>query len=432
MKILQLEINDLKKIRAVEIHPRSGKPVILTGDNGNGKSSVLDAIVLALANNGLEDPIRHGRPSASVRLTLGADKAEYLLERRITKKGSYLTLTDAEGNTVQKAQTFLNGLLGNYAFDPLEFTRLKSKPQVEALKEAAGLDFAELDAERAEKYATRTEVNRQGKEIKARFDAMEAPADDVPAEELSASTLMENLQSLREKAMLVERTAEETERANTRLSEAKAEVDRIQKLLIDAQTKVTGLSTKAEESRADEVEAISEAPDAAALTAAKEAVEAVDRTNAAVRAARTYRETEEELKRLRVQTGKLNREIEVIDETKADAVKNSSLPLDGLELTDDGVMFNGTFFSQLSTAEQIRVSTLVAMSQNPGLKLILIREGALMNSANLTMIASLANDQGYQLWIEKFQENASDIGLHIEDGSIVVEDGKKTEEEEEA
>ena len=92
--------------------------------------------------------------------------------------------------------------------------------------------------------------------------------------------------------------------------------------------------------------------------------------------------------------------------------------VDGLELTDDGVLFGGTFFSQMSTAEQIRISTLVAMSQNPALKIILIREGALMNRANLAMIAELGKERGYQLWIECFREEPGSNGLHITDGAI--------------
>lgn len=418
MKIIELIINDLKKIKAVEIHPETGKPVILTGDNGNGKSSILDGIVLALTNSGLEDPIRHGRPSASVKITLGVDKAEYLLERKVTKKNSYLTLTDADGIPVQKAQTFLNGLLGNYGFDPLEFTRLKSKAQVEALKEAAGLDFAELDAKRATAYVTRTEIGRKGKEVKARFDAMEIPEEGLPEEEQSATGLIAALRKLEEKQSAI--IAGEKEKASSQdfiakhketirkmedeLAQSKADLEQAEE---DFGKLVAGLET-----------AKKSAPTEFEIAEANKAIESLDHTNAKIRDARTYRETQEELKHLRNQHGKLEREIEVIDETKAEAIKTSDLPLDGLELTDDGVMFNGTFFSQLSTAEQIRVSTLVAMSQNPGLRIIIIREGALMNSANLKMISDLAAEQDYQLWIEKFQEEKSTTGLHIVDGEI--------------
>lgn len=427
MNILQLEINDLKKIRAVEIHPESGKPVILTGDNGNGKSSVLDAIVLALSNTGLEDPIRHGRPSASVKITLGSDKAEFLLERKVTKKGAYLTLTDAEGVPVQKAQTFLNGLLGNYAFDPLEFTRLKSKQQVEALKEAAGIDFTDLDRDRAEAYAARTEINRQGKDLKSRFDAMPAPAEGVPAEEISAVELMDNLRTLETAHRAISEADANVTTAKAVHAQAVAAVAKLKEQLAAAEETERDMKVVLATRNKELFQATEKAPSDEQLTAAREAIASVDATNSAVRAARERKEVERQLDDMRNQSARLNRKIEEIDETKAEAIKNSSLPLDGLEMTDDGVMFNGTFFSQLSTAEQIRVSTLVAMSQNPGLRIIIIREGALMNSANLAMIASLANEQGYQLWIEKFQENASETGIHIEDGNIVSVDGKELE-----
>ncbi|MBK1883698.1 AAA family ATPase [Luteolibacter pohnpeiensis] len=424
MKILQLEINDVKRISAVEINPTTGKPVILTGDNANGKSSVLDAIVLTLSNTGLDDPIRHGRPSGSVKITLGQDRAEYLVERKITKKGSYLSVVDAAGVQVPKAQTFLNGLLGNYAFDPLEFTKLKAKQQVEALKQAAGLDFTELDAKRAQAYATRTEVNREGVEVKARFEAMEAPAADVPNEEVSATTLVGNLQELRDKAMAVERAKEESERAKGQLNTAEAEVKRIKAELDAAKDRAATAAEKFVKSEHAVITATEQAPDADALRKAQDAVEAVDKTNAAVRSARLYRETEARLKELCLRAGNLNREIEVVDEKKLDLVKNAAMPLDGLELTDEGVMFNGTFFNQLSTAEQIRISTLVAMAQNPKLRIVMIREGALMNTTNLEMISQLAEGSDYQLWIEKFQENPSSTGLHIVDGAIAFEDGQ--------
>ncbi len=72
MNIIELQINDIKRISAVEIDPVTGELVILTGDNAQGKSSVLDAIVFALSNQGLDDPIRHGRPSGSITVKLGA------------------------------------------------------------------------------------------------------------------------------------------------------------------------------------------------------------------------------------------------------------------------------------------------------------------------------------------------------------------------
>lgn len=424
MNILQLSITDLKKVSAIEINPEDGKPIVLTGDNANGKSSVLESIILALSNKGLEDPIRHGRPSASVKLTLGSDKMEYTLERRITKKGDYLTLTDAAGVPVQKAQTFLNGIIGNYAFDPLEFTKLKAKDQVEALKSAAGLDFSEVDAERAAAYAERTTVTRDGKELAAQLAAVPEPREGTPEEEVSAAKLMETLQSLEKSTFHLAVAKRQVKAAKEKEEFALSEIDRIKESLKIAEGYQATCADMIDETQKILTAAEASAPDESAIEYARSEISAIDTTNARIRSARQHRELSAKLKDLRLKAASLNRTIEVVDERKAEAIKNADLPLEGLELTDDGVMFNGTFFTQLSTAEQIRISTLVAMSQNPGLKIIIIREGALMNTANLALVSQLAADRGFQLWIEKFQESPSNIGFHIIDGAIAFEDGE--------
>lgn len=424
MKILQLNITDLKRINAIEINPEDGKPIILTGDNGNGKSSVLDGIILALSNKGLEDPIRHGRPAASVKITLGQDKAEYLLERKVTKKGDYLTLTTAEGLPVQKAQTFLNGLMGNYAFDPLEFTRLKPKEQVEALKAAAGLDFTELDAKRAEFYNQRTIIGRDGKEAAAQLAAIPAPAEDAPEEEVSAAELVDKLRAMEKAADHLVVAKRQVKEAMEKEEAALREIDRLKELLKQAEAHHSTCAEMIDNMQAIQKAAEKEAPTQEQIDAAREAIAKVDETNRAVRNARAYRELDAKVKKMRADYATLDRRIEEIDEQKAQAVKDANLPIDGLELSDEGVLMNGNFFSQLSTAEQIRISALVAMSQNPNLKIIIIREGALMNQANLKMLSDLAAENDFQLWIERFQEEPGNTGLHIVDGSITHEDGK--------
>ena len=327
---------------------------------------------------------------------------------------------------MQKAQTFLNGLLGNYAFDPLEFTRLKPKDQVEALKVAAGLDFTDLDAKRAEYYAERTTVGRDGKEAAAQLAAVPEPGENVPAEEVSAAELVDTLQAL-------EKAKRDAEYAEDDAVNARFDHDSAVKLVAELEQRLAAakqdMAEKAEaktKAEARAKEAAAAAPTDSDIEAARNAIAQVDETNRAIRSARKHRELSERVTKLRADYATLDRRIEEIDIEKANSVKDARLPVDGLELTDEGVMMNGCFFSQLSTAEQIRISALVAMSQNPGLKIIVIREGALMNAGNLAMLAEMAAEQGYQLWIEKFAEAPSSEGLHIVDGAIAFEDGEPT------
>jgi recombinational DNA repair ATPase RecF len=102
MNILELNINDVKRISAVEINPTTGEPVILTGDNAQGKSSILDSIEVLLTNKGLDDPIRHGRTSGKIVAGIGAGEVEYLLERKFTRSGDTLTITGPDGCKVSQ------------------------------------------------------------------------------------------------------------------------------------------------------------------------------------------------------------------------------------------------------------------------------------------------------------------------------------------
>jgi len=93
------------------------------------------------------------------------------------------------------------------------------------------------------------------------------------------------------------------------------------------------------------------------------------------------------------------------------------MPIDGLSFDDEGVLFNAIPFSQLSSAEQLKVSISMAMSMNPKLRLIRIMDGSLLDSENMEIIKSMANDNDFQIWIEKVDESGK-IGIYIEDGEI--------------
>jgi len=421
MNVTQLTINDVKRISAVVINPTTGEPVILTGDNAQGKSSVLDALELALTNRGLEDPIKHGRASGKVTVTMSDG---HVIERKLTRSGDTLVVTGPDGVRMPKAQTFLNSLIGNYAFDPLAFTSLKPKEQVEALKIAAGLDFSKLDAERQEAFSIRTDVGRRGKEIKARLEAIPEPLPGTPQEEQSAAALMAELQRLEGTAREVAKAQDVVTLSEANLASAAEQVARLEALLAAATAEQTRQAETAEQSRKQAEKVAASAPTEEQLTAARAAVEQIDKTNAAVREGIQYHALAAETESLRKEYVELTSQIEQIDKDKQERIKKADLPIDGLELTDDGVMFGGVLFAQLSTAEQIRISTIVAMAQNPALKIVMVREGALINRANLAMMAELAASRGYQLWIERFQEEPGDTGLHIVDGSVAFENGK--------
>ena len=140
MKIISLKASNVKRLKAVEITP-SGELVVVGGRNAQGKSSVLDAIWLALgggpATKATTRPVRDGEDSASVVLDLG----EFVVTRTWSGAKTTLTVASPEGAKFSGPQGILDALVGRLAFDPLEFTRLSAKAQRDALLGLVDLPF---------------------------------------------------------------------------------------------------------------------------------------------------------------------------------------------------------------------------------------------------------------------------------------------------
>lgn len=410
MNITHLTIEDFKRLSAVEITPTDGKPVILTGNNGQGKSSILDAIFAALTGQELEESIRHGERRAKINLTIAGKEGTYTIEKVYTQGGKRLTIEDADGKPVPKMQTFLDGLIGQLAFDPLAFAGMKAKEQAAALREACGLDTSDLDERHKEKYAERTVANREAKSAEAHYETLPNAPAGTPDEEVSAVAAHEELSRLQAKR----RMADEHQKY---VREQEEEIARLERELEDARKDLAALKKDAECAEA-------EAPTAEDLEAAKKKLADTDETNTAVRQKREKALAKETWKKKAEAAAKLDKAIEAIAAEKAERLAKAKMPVEGMELDGDTVRMNGVPCSQLSTAEQIRISAYMAMAQNPTIKIILIREGALISKANFQMLAEMATAKGYQLWVEKFQEEPASDSLHIVDGSIAYEDGK--------
>jgi len=123
----------------------------------------------------------------------------------------------------------------------------------------------------------------------------------------------------------------------------------------------------------------------------------------------------------------LTQRLERTQQDKSTRIANAKFPLEGLSITDESVSFNGILFDRLSTGQQIKASTAIAMKLNPTARIIFIREGSLLDAAGLQAIAELAKDNDYQVWIEKVDDSGT-IGIHIEDGAITSINGEKKDE----
>jgi len=183
---------NFKRIRVVEV-TTDGKPVVTVGGrNGQGKSSLLDAIALTLLGRGAmpSTPVRTGEDKAEIEIGLSDG---IRITRRINADGTgTLKIATADGMTPPKPQEWLDARLAKLTCDPVKFLTLPPKEQAETLRKLAGIDTTFLDAERAGLYAQRTDVNRDAKRLQAAVDSLTRHIG-VPAQEVDIAALAAKL-----------------------------------------------------------------------------------------------------------------------------------------------------------------------------------------------------------------------------------------------
>ena len=404
MKIIKLEAENVKRLKAVEINPDDTVQVV-TGKNGAGKSSVLDAIYLALAGRPAAKetvlPIRDGETKASVRLDLG----DLVVLRTWTASGTTLKVTNAgDGSERKSPQGLLDSMLGQLSFDPLAFTLLPAKQQLEALLALVELPFDpdELDTERQKIYDQRTDANRKVKELAVQLEDAPPVPDTTPNEELSASEIVDQINT-------ATATNARYDAARSRVFDLRRQIDELEARLVELRD--------AEQAA---IEARDECGEPVDITPLQTQLENVETTNRDVRAKQRRRDIQEALASAKDRADQLDAGIAEIDKRKADGLAAATFPVAGLGFDESGVTFDGVPFSQASAAQQIRVSLAMAMSGSPELRVARIKDGSLLDDDSMQLIASMAAEHDFQVWIERVGTSADGTAVLIEDGEVVA------------
>lgn len=426
MKIVQLVAENVKRLKAVTITP-DGNIVEITGRNGQGKSSVLDAIWWAVSgtSNIQAKPIRKGEEQASIRLDLGEIKVIRTFKAR--EDGTHTTtlvVENGDGARYTSPQKMLDGLLGALSFDPLAFTRMDGKTQLETLKRfVAGVDFAGIEKASKEDFDKRTEVNRQIRSLRAQAVALAIPPD-APSVRIDDAALVEELERAGEHNTDIERRRARRDEAAREVAgfENRAEIARTKASELRAQAArldedVTALTTKAGELREklDSAPALPEPIDTLAL---RQRIGDAGRVNALV-VQREHRDRiDAQAKEAEAQADALTKAIEARTVAKREAIAKADLPVPGIGFGDDEILLDGIPFDQASSAEQLRTSVAIAMAANPKLRVIRVQDGSLLDEEAMRILAEMAAAADYQVWIEVVQSGRS-AAVVIEDGAVV-------------
>lgn len=435
MRILGLYAENFKRLKVVNISP-SGNVVQITGANGAGKTSVLDAVWACLewAAHIHVEPIRAGAKTGKIVLELGNESVEMIVTRTFKRKidaetgeevkqTSDITVETAAGARFQKPQAILDALLGALTMDPLAFMEMKPEEQFAALRKfVPGVDFDEIDKANKDDFAKRTDLNRDVKRLLAQADGIVVP-EDAPAERVDVSALMAEVASAVANNALVERLKAGRQKTARDVEDL---LDRAAR----AEEHAADLRRQAE---ADDAMAKSHREEAEGLLAILEKAEPlpapIDTADlqARIADAETINVAADARKRkadLLAEASALQSEAEAlgaaIDDRKAgvkEIIADSQMPVDGIEFGDGVILLNGHPLAQASHAEQLRASIAIAMAGNPKLKVMRITEGDKLDDTSMQIVAEMAEKHGFQVLMEMVR-GAGPAAVVIEDGTV--------------
>lgn len=428
-KVVRLESENIKRLKAVAIEP-GGNVIEITGKNGAGKTSVLDSLFWALTGKTASkqpSPIRTGEEKATITLDLGSLTVtrKFLAQEDGSYSTSLVVETD-EGARFQKPQNTLDALVGSLTMDPLEFTRMKPADQFDALRRfVPGFDFDKNAADNDKDFKARTEINRRTKEVRAQAAGI-AVATGTPDEPIDESALIEELQEAGTHNSDIEKRKanrqslqRDIDRRKDDVLRARAQIEELKQKIATIEEGVTADEGWITEQK-DRLTKAGELPapiDQSEITAK---IAAARTTNAAVSQKQQRLAMADAAEKLEAESAALTKAMADRDAEKAKAIAAAKMPVDGIGFGDGIITLNGLPFDQASSAEQLRASIALAMAANPKLRIILVRDGSLLDDDSMQIIAEMAEKHDIQIWMETVSSGRA--------GAIVIEDGSIRQE----
>jgi DNA repair exonuclease SbcCD ATPase subunit len=445
MKILGLLAENVKKLRVVEIRP-DGRMVQITGKNGQGKTTVLDCIWIALKGKAMvpAKAVRKGADSMKIRLDLG----DCIVTRTLSAAdGAILNLKVEMAQGVKRDKTpqaFLDELVGELTFDPLQFIHMKRADQVAELRKVAkvDIDFEAIAKANDEDYQARTAINRDITQLEGQLagmtvlgglpkdkldeDAILAKLNAANEDNRKAQDVLKARQELGAAAAMIgmeeQRKRQEIEVQESEIKAQKHTLEMVKKQIAESEANLKNLRGECEQikQRKETKEAefhaapAGELVDVAALSAE---LQSVQRTNRAIDTRTEYDKLRAQLQAKEQTANALTYRIKTREEDKRAALAKAPIPVEGLVFDERDIFFNSIPLENLGEGEQIRISTKIAMAANPKLRVICIRHGEALDDDGLKTLAQMAEENDFQIWMTKV-DSSGKVGIVLEDGMI--------------
>ena len=399
-RITSLELENIKRIKAVQISPTETGLTVIGGRNGQGKTSVLDAIMWILGGERYRpsEPKREGSvtpPYGKITLSNGL-----IVERK--GKNSDLKVIDPSGN--RAGQQLLNEFISQFALDLPKFMNGNNKEKADILLQVIGVGdkLYELDQQEKELYNQRRTIG-QIADQKKKYAAELPVYPDVPAEPISATELIKEQQEI----LAING---ENQRKRQRLAKLQSEADTLRGQIEELLAKQAKIHSDLEIAQMDAKDLQDQS-----TAEIEKSIADIEEINRKVRMNLDKEKAETEAQEYTNKYEAHTERIEAVRKERANLLDGANLPLEGLSVEDGELTYKGFKWDNLSGADQMKVGVAIVRKLNPKCGFVLLDKLEQMDLDTL---------QEFSAWLK--QEGLQVIATRVSTGdecSIIIEDG---------
>lgn len=407
VKINALELENVKRIKAVKIDPTQNGLTIIGGDNNQGKTSVLDSIAWALGGD-KNKPSNAAREGSTIPPVLKVTLSNGIIVERKGKNSS-LKVTDPSGK--KAGQNLLNSFIEQLALDLPKFMNKTNKEKAEVLLNIIGVgdQLAVYQKQENELYQERLTVGRIADQ-KAKFAKEQPFFEDAPKDLVSPQDLINQQQAILAQNGENQRKREKVTQYEYQVKTLTDEVARYEQMLNQKKEELNKATYDLSVAKTDALDLLDQSTDELEKNLAE-----IEETNCKVRANLDKEKAEEEAKGYKSQYDNLTNQIEDVRKQKYDLLNNADLPLPELSIEDNELTYKGKKWDSMSGSDQLRVSTAIVRKLNPDCGFVLLDKLEQMDLRTLTE---------FNAWLE--QEGLQAIATRVSTGdecSVIIEDG---------
>ena len=407
IKINKLEIENVKRVKAVEMEPTANGLTIIGGNNGQGKTSVLDSIAWALGGNKFK-PSQAQREGSAIPPNLHIVMSNGLIVER-KGKNSDLKVIDPDGN--KAGQNLLDSFIDELALNLPKFMQQSSREKASTLLQIIGVgeQLVLLEKEEQDTYNRRHAIG-QIADQKEKFAKEQEYYPDAPKDLVSASDLIKEQQEILARNGENQRKRENLASIQRMHEKASSDVERLKLELSEAETKLANaiqdlvIANKSVENLVDESTAELE-----------KSITEIDAINRKVRANLDKDKAEEDARGYRAEYEELTEALTDVRKRKAALLESADLPLAGLSVEDGELIYNGFKWDNMSGSDQLKVATAIVRKLNSNCGFVLLDKLEQMDQESLKEFGDWLEAEGLQAIATRVSTG--------EECSIIIEDG---------